>query len=298
MDKGFRRIAFTIMGLTALTVISVGVYLWYNFNARSRLVLVVPSTAQWFLHVQTKLLRGDFSASTTAPEGIDVLRKTVAALPIFQGMKDAGEPGIALYSDVVSFGMPEGQFLALSITSEERFKTFMKSLKKRNLLKGGIDKGRYFYAEFPSGKAYVAFKYKALVIFKPGDSRCDYHVAESAFDQVFAEKTHTMMQNSTVQALYEEEPEVVFYSSAPAFGLSQSLDFPTINNEQTVSSYVKFAYPGKKGDLPVSPLMLVAKAGYPIELEKSIDKENRMTAQTALDLMAKILDLKIREIAK
>jgi len=45
-------------------------------------------------------------------------------------------------------------------------------------------------------------------------------------------------------------------------------------------------------------LMLVAKAGYPIELEKSIDKENRMTAQTALDLMAKILDLKIREIAK
>jgi hypothetical protein len=298
MDKGFRRIAFTIMGLTALTVISVGVYLWYNFNARSRLVLVVPSTAQWFLHVQTKLLRGDFSASTTAPEGIDVLRKTVAALPIFQGMKDAGEPGIALYSDVVSFGMPEGQFLALSITSEERFKTFMKSLKKRNLLKGGIDKGRYFYAEFPSGKAYVAFKYKALVIFKPGDSSCDYHVAESAFDQVFAEKTHTMMQNSTVQALYEEEPEVVFYSSAPAFGLSQSLDFPTINNEQTVSSYVKFAYPGKKGELPVSPLMLVAKAGYPIELEKSIDKENRMTAQTALDLMAKILDLKIREIAK
>jgi hypothetical protein len=261
-------------------------------------VLVVPSTAQWFLHVQTKLLRGDFSASTTAPEGIDVLRKTVAALPIFQGMKDAGEPGIALYSDVVSFGMPEGQFLALSITSEERFKTFMKSLKKRNLLKGGIDKGRYFYAEFPSGKAYVAFKYKALVIFKPGDSRCDYHVAESAFDQVFAEKTHTMMQNSTVQALYEEEPEVVFYSSAPAFGLSQSLDFPTINNEQAVSSYVKFAYPGKKGELPVSPLMLVAKAGYPIELEKSIDKENRMTAQTALDLMAKILDLKIREIAK
>jgi hypothetical protein len=61
---------------------------------------------------------------------------------------------------------------------------------------------------------------------------------------------------------------------------------------------VKFAYPGKKGELPVSPLMLVAKAGYPIELEKSIDKENRMTAQTALDLMAKILDLKIREIAK
>ncbi|MEY3780692.1 MAG: hypothetical protein RLZZ510_675 [Bacteroidota bacterium] len=286
------------MGLTALTVISVGVYLWYNFNARSRLVLVVPSTAQWFFHVQTKLLRGDFSGSTKAPEGIDLLRRTVSKLPIFQGVKDAGEPGIALYSDVVSFGMQEGQFLALSITSEERFKSFMQSLKKRNMLKGGIDKGRYFYAEFPSGKAFVAFKYKALVIFKPSDSISDYHVAEKAFDQVFAEKTHTLMQNPAVQALYEGEPEVVFYSTAPAFGLSQSIDFPAVNDQQAANSFVKFAYPGKKGNTPVSPLMLVAKVGYPAQLELCIDKENRMTAHTALDLMAKILDLKIREIAK
>lgn len=286
------------MGLTALTVISVGVYLWYNFNARSRLVLVVPSSAQWFLHVQTKLLRSDFSKSTKAPAGIDQLRSTVSHLPIFQGVKDAGEPGIALYSDVVSFGMKEGQFLALSITSEERFKLFMQSLKKRNMLKGGIDKGRYFYAEFPSGKAYVAFKYKALVIFKPADTTCDYHVAESAFDQVFAEKTHTLMQNSSVQALYEDEPEVVFYSTSPAYGLSQSLDFPEVSDQREGSSYVKFAYPSRKGDTPLSPLMLVAKAGYQAQLESSIDKENRMTAHTALDLMAKILELKIREIAK
>ncbi|MFM8996174.1 MAG: hypothetical protein ACKOI1_07975, partial [Bacteroidota bacterium] len=210
IDKGFRRIAFTIMGLTALTVLSVGVYLWYNFNARSRLVLVVPATAQWFLHVQTKLLRADFAKTQVPPAGVEVLRKTIANLPIFAKVKDAGEPGLALYSDVVAFGLDEGDFFALSLTSEERFKSFLQSLRKRNLVKGGIDKGRYFYAEFQNGRAYVAFKYKALVIFKPSDSAADYKVAEKAFDQVFAEKTHTLMQKEEIQSLYTDEPEVVF----------------------------------------------------------------------------------------
>jgi len=118
MDKGFRRIAFTIMGLTALTVISVGVYLWYNFNARSRLVLVIPETASWFVHVQTKLLRADFAKSSEQPQGIAMLRKTISELPIFKKVKDAGEPGIALYSDVVAFGLYECTCLSLSLTSE------------------------------------------------------------------------------------------------------------------------------------------------------------------------------------
>ena len=51
MDKGFRRIVFMLMGLTAITVISVGVYLWYNFNTRSNLVLVIPASSKRVLHV-------------------------------------------------------------------------------------------------------------------------------------------------------------------------------------------------------------------------------------------------------
>lgn len=298
MDKGFRRIAFTIMGLTALTVISVGVYLWYNFNARSRLVLVVPASAQWFLHVQTKLLRGDFAETKTPPAGIEALRKTVSSLPIFQRVKDAGEPGLALYSDVVAFGLREGDFLALSLTAEDRFKSFLQSLRKQNLVKGGIDKGRYFYAEFASGKAYVAFKYKAMVIFKPADSMADYQVAEKAFDQVFAEKTHTMMQKEGVQSLYENEPEVVYFASAPTFGLSQSLDFPELGNKDAQNTYVNFQYPELKSENKPSPLMLVAKARYPVAVDSTIDTKNRMSAHTALDLMARILDHKIRAITQ
>lgn len=286
------------MGLTALTVLSVGIYLWYNFNARSRLVLVVPSSAQWFLHVQTKLLRSDFSQTATPPEGVELLRKTVSSLPIFSKIKDAGEPGLALYSDVVAFGLKEGDFLALSLTSEERFKTFLQSLKKRNLIKGGIDKGRYFYAEFLNGKAYVAFKYKAMVIFKPSDSAADYTLAEKAFDQVFAEKTHTLMQKEEIQALYIDEPEVVYYATEPAFGLSQSIDFPELGTGDANQQFVKFSYPQKTSDAPVSPLMLVAKAKYPAQLEDCIDAKNRMSAHTALDLMSRILNQNISILTK
>ena len=103
MDKGFRRIVFMLMGLTALTVISVGVYLWYNFNARSNLVLVIPASSKWFVHVQTKKLRNDFAASTRPPRSVDSLRNTIASLSVFKGIKNAADPGIGLYSDVIAF---------------------------------------------------------------------------------------------------------------------------------------------------------------------------------------------------
>lgn len=290
------------MGLTTITVISVGIYLWYNFNARSRLVLVVPSTAEWYLHVQTKMLRADFAETLTPPAEIESLRKTVGSLPIFSSVKDAGEPGIALYSDLVAFGLPEGRCVALSLTSEERFKSFLQALKKRNLLKGGIDKGRYFYAESNQGKLYVAFKYKALVLFKPWDSLGDYHVAEQAFEKVFAKKTHTFMQKPEVQALYEGEPEVVYYAAQPQYGLSQSVDFPTLTSQNQLSEFVKFNHLNKvdgkyiaKSGASVSPLMLVAKVHYPAKLEACIDAKNRMTAHTALGLMAGILNQQIKE---
>jgi len=261
-------------------------------------VLVVPATAQWFLHVQTKLLRADFAKTQVPPAGVEVLRKTIANLPIFSKVKDAGEPGLALYSDVVAFGLNEGDFFALSLTSEERFKSFLQSLRKRNLVKGGIDKGRYFYAEFQNGRAYVAFKYKALVIFKPSDSIADYKVAEKAFDQVFAEKTHTLMQKEEIQSLYRDEPEVVFYSAAPAFGLSQAIDFPLVEAGDARQHFVKFSYPSKPSGSPVSPLMLVAKAKYPAQLEDCIDQQNRMSAHTGLDLLSRILNQKISVVTQ
>lgn len=321
MDKGFRRIVFMLMGLTAITVISVGVYLWYNFNTRSNLVLVIPASSKWFLHVQTKKLRSDFAASTTPPKSVDSLKNTIASLSVFKGVKDASEPGIGLYTDVVAFEVDGGKFLCLSLTSEEKFKAFVAKMQKQQQLHKSIQKSRYTYAKFASKNAYLVYQYKVCMVFVPNDSLENALSNEKILDVVFPEKTHTMMQNPTVQALYEDEPELVFFASDKSYGLSQAIDFPVVSDSKApFANPVKFIYPtlmleggdksesGKmleskastasKGSSKPSPLMLAAKAKLPINIDASINSKNEMDAHTALDLVLRIFNQSIHQISQ
>ena len=301
MDKGFRRIVFMLMGLTAITVISVGVYLWYNFNTRSNLVLVIPASSKWFLHVQTKKLRSDFAASTTPPRSVDSLKSTIASLSVFKGVKDASEPGIGLYSDVVAFEVDGGKFLCLSLTSEEKFKAFVAKLQKQKKLHNTIQKPRYAYAKFTSTNAYLVYQYKVCMVFVPKDSIENAALNEKILDVVFPEKTHTMMQNPTVQALYEDEPELVFYSSDKSFGLSQGIDFPVVSaSKAPFANPVKFIYPTLKldGATKPSPLMLAAKVKLPFNIDACINPKNEMDAHTALDLALRIFNQSIHQISQ
>ncbi len=321
MDKGFRRIVFMLMGLTAITVISVGVYLWYNFNTRSNLVLVIPASSKWFLHVQTKKLRNAFAASTTPPKSVDSLKNTVAALTVFKGIKEASEPGIGLYSDVVVFEVDGGKFLCLSLTSEEKFKAFVAKLQKQQKLHKSIQKPRYSYAKFATKNAYLVYQYKVCMVFVPNDSNENAVSNEKILDVVFPEKTHTMMQNPTVQALYEDEPELVFYSSNKLYGLSQAIDFPVVtDSKEPFANPVKFIYPtlisdgtekpaagemsatkastASKVSSKPSPLMLAAKAKLPFIVDKCINPKNEMDAHTALDLALRIFNQSIHQISQ
>ena len=302
MDKGFRRIVFMLMGLTALTVISVGVYLWYNFNARSNLVLVIPASSKWFVHVQTKKLRNDFAASTRPPLSVDSLKNTIASLSVFKGIKNAADPGIGLYSDVIAFEVEGGRFLCLSLTSEDKFKAFVARLQKQQKLHKSIQKPRYTYAKFMSKNAYLVYQYKVCMVFVPSDSVENAVLNERILDVVFPEKTHTMMQNPTVQALYEDEPEVVFYASNKSYGLSQSIDFPEIDSKGDIAqNRVKFSYPSlgvaKDGGLP-SPLMLPSRVRLPFVLDSCINSKNEMDAHVALDLMLRIFNQTIHQISQ
>ena len=321
MDKGFRRIVFMLMGLTAITVISVGVYLWYNFNTRSNLVLVIPASSKWFLHVQTKKLRNAFAASTTPPKSVDSLKNTVAALTVFKGIKEASEPGIGLYSDVVVFEVDGGKFLCLSLTSEEKFKAFVAKLQKQQKLHKSIQKPRYSYAKFATKNAYLVYQYKVCMVFVPNDSNENAVSNEKILDVVFPEKTHTMMQNPTVQALYEDEPELVFYSSNKLYGLSQAIDFPVVtDSKEPFANPVKFIYPtlisdgtekpaagemsatkastASKVSSKPSPLMLAAKAKLPFNIDACINSKNEMDAHTALDLALRIFNQSIHQISQ
>lgn len=302
MDKGFRRIVFMLMGLTALTVISVGVYLWYNFNARSNLVLVIPASSKWFVHVQTKKLRNDFAASTRPPLSVDSLKNTIASLSVFKGIKNAADPGIGLYSDVIAFEVEGGRFLCLSLISEDKFKAFVARLQKQQKLHKSIQKSRYTYAKFMSKNAYLVYQYKVCMVFVPSDSVENAVLNERILDGVFPEKTHTMMQNPTVQALYEDEPEVVFYASNKSYGLSQSIDFPEIDSKGDIAqNRVKFSYPtlgvAKGGGLP-SPLMLPSRVRLPFVLDSCINSKNEMDAHVALDLMLRIFNQTIHQISQ
>ncbi len=323
MDKGFRRIVFMLMGLTAITVISVGVYLWYNFNARSNLVLVIPASSKWFLHVQTKKLRNAFAASTTPPKSVDSLKNTVAALTVFKGIKEASEPGLGLYSDVVVFEVDGGKFLCLSLTSEEKFKAFVARLQKQQKLHKSIQKPRYSYAKFISTNAYLVYQYKVCMVFIPNDSAENAALNEKVLDVVFPEKTHTMMQNPTVQALYEDEPEFVFYSSDKSYGLSQAIDFPMVSaSKEPFANPVKFLYPTLKSDgadkpaagemsatksstvtkpsvaSTPSPLMLAAKVRLPFVVDSCINPKNEMDEHTDQELALRIFNQSIHQISQ
>jgi hypothetical protein len=291
-----------LMGLTALTVISVGVYLWYNFNARSNLVLVIPASSKWFVHVQTKKLRNDFAASTRPPLSVDSLKNTIASLSVFKGIKNAADPGIGLYSDVIAFEVEGGRFLCLSLTSEDKFKAFVAQLQKQQKLHKSIQKPRYTYAKFMSKNAYLVYQYKVCMVFVPSDSVENAMLNERILEGVFPEKTHTMMQNPTVQALYEDEPEVVFYASNKSYGLSQSIDFPEIDSKGDVAqNRVKFSYPTlgvpQSEGLP-SPLMLASKVRLPFVLDSCINSKNEMDAHVALDLMLRIFNQTIHQISQ
>lgn len=319
MDKGFRRIVFTIMLLTTVTVLSVGIYLWYNFNARSRLVLVIPASSQWFLHVQTKQIRADFANYPNEPSGIARLRATIKNLPIFKGMQDPTVPGIGLFSDVVAFGLQTnvegrnyaGNFMSLSLTSEEKFKKFLSELVQKGKLHRLIDKNKYSYAKFTNANAFVVYKYKAMMIFVPGDTIENMVANEKILDVVFASKPHEMMQNPTVQTLYKGEPDVVFYSASPKYGFSQSMDFPEMIGGSNVAlsngqskivkandQMVKFSYPNQMKDAASSPspLMMFFKCGLNVSVEHSLNLQNQLAADEALSLLADALNFHILKI--
>jgi hypothetical protein len=251
--------------------------------------------------VQTKKLRSDFAASTTPPRSVDSLKSTIASLSVFKGVKDASEPGIGLYSDVVAFEVNGGKFLCLSLTSEEKFKAFVAKLQKQKKLHKTIQKPRYAYAKFTSTNAYLVYQYKVCMVFVPKDSIENAALNEKILDVVFPEKTHTMMQNPTVQALYEDEPELVFYSSDKSFGLSQGIDFPVVSaSKAPFANPVKFIYPTLKldGATKPSPLMLAAKVKLPFNIDACINPKNEMDAHTALDLALRIFNQSIHQISQ
>lgn len=286
MEKGFRRIALTLIILSLITAGLAGVYLWYNFNARSSLPVIVPENAWWMYHFQTR--KTEKSVSALARQGkippkpaayADSLRRVISSFPIFTGVSDPAEPGIAVRSDVVIWQSSDGWFLALSVVSEPRLKEFCSARLGTEITGKLLENERYYWLKARRSNMYFAFKHKACVFFVPADTSENAQKAEAALNRIFDPKARNILENKTLQDLYDSEPDIVFLSNEAKFGLSHSISFD--------NAFATIYYPGRTDDKSApSPLFLFKKAGVEYsedQIGNFIDKQNRITTTEYLN---------------
>jgi len=209
IDRGFMRIAIGLFVLVAISAIGVGVYLYFNFNSQSRLPLIVPNNATWFVQIQTKKLKEDYTGNK--PAYYDSFYQLIANAPVFKGCEDAGTPGLGLFSDVVLFETPNAKFMGLSVTSENKLSSFLDVLKSKNIVHGKIQKDQYTYVKIVNKNLYIAYKYKAMVFMEPFDSTENISFNEKALSEVFSGKESKFIHAAPIQKLYDQNTHVIWY---------------------------------------------------------------------------------------
>jgi len=167
VDSGFRKIVKRLFIIVAITMVTVGAYLYFNFTSPSNLPVIVPADATFFVQFQTRKIRDEVKSPPQAE--LDSLIRTVATMPALNWVANPADVGIALFSDVVYFQHPKYQALAVSLNSEPRFIAFLDSLKAKGYVSGIVQKDKYDYTEImaPGWKnVFIAFKHKAAVIIQ------------------------------------------------------------------------------------------------------------------------------------
>ena len=253
MDKGFRRIALTLLGLTALSVILVGVYLWYNFNSRSNLVLVVPENTDWYIHVQTKEWMKAFQ-DETKPDPLVKFESKLKAWPIFRGIQSPKEVGVSPHTDWLFFGKSQASFLALSVFSEPALEQFCNRLVDSGFLQPPVKSSLFTRYKIAGKNAYIAFKHKAMVIGLMPDTMENAKQSQVIFNDIFSGKQSRFLENQTLQALYDKGSAVIAWKSEKypvnsilgqckqfSFPFNQSLAVQLENKKCTVKGTSKSA---------------------------------------------------------
>lgn len=211
VDKGFRRIAIGMGAIVAITSISVGVYLYFNFKSRSNLPVIVPANVSKFVQFQTRKIRDNYSAKP--PAFLDSITSWFAQSPYFNFCTEAAQPGIGLYSDLLYFENADAQFLALSLTSESRFSSFLDSWAKRGFTHNQIRKDKYNYIQIRDTSIFIAYKFKAMVFMKLKSNNLSTEKIESLLAEVFSGKTDGLIANEELQNAYNADAHVIYYNS-------------------------------------------------------------------------------------
>jgi hypothetical protein len=225
VDRSFRRIVFTLMTLVTISVITVGLYLYFNFTARSTLHLIVPDEIEEFAHFQTKKMR-DNAGIIPSAEYVELLSDWISSQSYFQHIDKPSEPGIGLFTDVVYFRAKEAECVALSLTSPVKFKSFLDTLKSKGMIGNTIEQPSYNYIKIPNSRLYLAYKYKAMVLMKSlADSAAfEIDAMEGLMGSIFDPNKKSFIQNPAIQALYEVDCQWVYASKKYGWGGISAID--------------------------------------------------------------------------
>ena len=245
IDKGFMRIAIGLIVLVAISAVGVGVYLYFNFNSQSRLPLIVPQNANWFVQIQTKKLKEDFTGNK--PVYYDSFYQIIANASVFKDCKDPATPGIGLFSDLILFETNSAKFLGLSVTSDSKLSVFLDSLKSKNKVHGKVEKGNYTYVKIVGLNLYVAYKYKAMVLMQPFDTAENVSNNEKVLAEVFSGKESKFIHAKAIQTLYDKNAHVIWYHKYYTENASQPIElaqgFDLKNKDLNVISIVDSKLP-------------------------------------------------------
>jgi len=275
-DKGFRRRVITLISVTLVTAAVVAVYLAYGVHSRSNLPLIVPKDANWFYHFQSRSV--DEAARKSAdsrPLYYDSFYYTLVKLPVLHNVKDAGQPGVYLMTDIVLFSDDKGWYAAFTVTSEEKLNTFCRDNVPADLIEAPVNKEEFTYVKSKTRNLYFAYKHKACVFYIPSDTAADVAFAEQALREVFTRKDSSIYNVAALQELYDRDCQIVFWQKSTGHGVQLSGDFAQIYYTDSA-----------RNKQPVSPLYLFSKAGLKYgeaDVERMLDKNNRIKSREYLN---------------
>jgi hypothetical protein len=275
-DKGFRRRVITLIVVVLITAAVVAVYLAYGVHSRSNLPLIVPKNARWFYHFQSKSVDEAARKSTDSrPLYYDSLYYTLIKLPVLHNVKDAGQPGIYLMTDIVLFADENGWYAALTVTSEEKLNAFCRDIVPSDLIDKPVVKPEFTYVKSKTRNLYFAYKHKACVFYIPSDTAINIPGAEAALKSVFTQKDSSIYSNQSLQKLYDKDCQVVFWGEGIGHGVALS------------GEYAQYYYTDSvRNSKPLSPLYLFHKVGInysETDVERILNKKNQLKSREYLN---------------
>lgn len=278
MDRGFRRRVAAFVIIAIVTAAMVWVYMHKNQHSRSRLTLIIPENAFWFYDFQTRQIE-EGRIQGEIPY-FDSLKALVPNMAILSQAKDRGEYGIDGHSDIILFENQDGWFACIAITSEPRMLEYLKNKIADSIAEKPVDQGNFYLSKSTKRNIYFAFKHKACMFYVPSDSTENGAKALDALNKIFSPKAKSVMGNKTVEQLYEQNNDVVFWSTKASGPRTHGVRF---SNGTAVFSWPDL----KPGAQEPSPLLFFKSAGLNLQetdVEKLLKPNNSITSNTYLNL--------------